>query len=295
MAESGAILLGVLGCGVAVFAVDYAMSEPGDSWFDQIKAKLESHPAPQGEDEGKGRRRTPTLKRIAPPSPHSRTLPPHVSQTQRQPRQPQSFTQQPSSQTWQAPPVRPPPQRQIVDQAKATAQNLISKTFGGPPSMPKTKSGGADFGVQETQHMLNTFFQGHVIKEDGKMGPRTKDAIVQFQQAQKLPQTGIVDQKTHDFLVQISTPLTTNPLTQASSSRTSFFPSARTSVGALGGGDWKAETASLGKAAQDIISHAISEGDPRTLTPLSKLLAAAGFSQAASASHSGHSDIGPGF
>jgi peptidoglycan hydrolase-like protein with peptidoglycan-binding domain len=364
VAESGAILLGVLGCGVAVFAVDYAMSEPGDSWFDQIKAKLESHPAPQDEDEGKGRRRTPTPKRIAPPSPHSRTLPPHVSQTQRQPHQPQSFTQQPSSQTWQAPPVRspmlrPPPQRQIVDQAKATAQNLISKTFGGPPSMPKTKSGGADFGVQETQHMLNTFFQGHVIKEDGKMGPRTKDAIVQFQQAQKLPQTGIVDQKTHDFLVQISTPLATASSSSGYDTRfgysvrkgTAYWASPPKSgvvpdgyldapwgiynegvlghagpyahvnidgtivwirnqdlihhapvtstgfhfAGANMGGDWKAETASLGKAAQDIISHAISEGDPRTLTPLSKLLAAAGFSQAASASHSGHSDIGPGF
>jgi uncharacterized membrane protein YgcG len=196
------------------------------------------------------------------------------------------------------------------DQVKAEATNFISKTFGGPPSAPKGKPGGADFGVRETQRMLNVFFQGHVIEEDGKMGPRTKDAIVQFQQAQKLPATGIVDSKTHDFLVQVATPLT----------RTAFFSQLHVGIDQ---DDWKAETASLGKAAQDIISHAISEGDPHTLRSLSKTLSAAGFSRAARASQgggsggasggssgagggsghgvtalpppTGHGDIGPGF
>jgi len=296
VAESGAILLGVLGCGVAVFAVDYAFSDPGESWIDQIKTKLESHPAPQGE----GRRRTPTPKRIG-PGPQPRVLPqgrPLQTQQSRSlqampeslvPRRHDPFPiPQSQPQTWQAPPVQRRAPRDVsptLDQAA----NLISKTFGGPPSTPKGKPGGADFGIREAQRMLNTFFQGHVIEEDGKMGPRTKDAIVQFQQAQKLPATGIIDQKTHDFLVQISSP---------------FTSSTRTGAGAS---DWKSETSSLGKAAQDIISHAIAEGDPRTLTPLSKLLAAAGFSQAAAASHSGHDgvtpllpptghgDVGPGF
>lgn len=308
MAETGAILLGVLGCGVAVFAVDYAMSEPGESCLDQIKAKLESHPTPQGE----GRRRTPTPKRIG-PSAQPRALPQHVPQTQ--PRQPQSFAQPPSRrppQTWQAPPVQPMARPRIspgdvtpfIDQAKATATNLISKTFGGPPSAPKTKPGGADVGVQDVQRMLNVFFQGHVIEEDGKMGPRTKDAIVQFQQAQKLPATGIVDQKTHDFLVQISTPLTTDPLAQAK--RAASANMARTGADA-GAGDWKTETATLGKAAQDIIAHAMSDKDPKTQASLSKVLSAAGFPKASAAVAQKHGvtalpppstssqDFGPGF
>lgn len=343
MAETGAILLGVLGCGVAVFAVDYAMSEPGESWLDQIKAKFESHPEPS---KGNEHRRAPTPKRIA-PSPSRRALPQRTPQTH------QSFVQTQSSQSEaiqevqqliaSADPHRsiktpddlkyaiqefqyeqglpttgvPDPHTLALLRAKvsaylrqhtphqptatkSTATNFISKTFGGPPSAPKTKPGGADFGVQEVQRMLNIFFQGHVIEEDGKMGKYTKDAIVQFQQAQKLPATGVVDQKTHDFLVQIATPLTTDPLAQAKQTA-----SVNTRAGASAG-DWKSETASLGKAAQNIIAHAMSDQDPKTQASLSNALSAAGFPNASAAVAQKHGvaalpppsssqDFGPGF
>lgn len=39
---SGAIVLGLLGATASVFAIDYLMSEPGDSWFDQVKDKFSS-------------------------------------------------------------------------------------------------------------------------------------------------------------------------------------------------------------------------------------------------------------
>lgn len=326
MAESGAILLGVLGCGVAVFAVDYAMSEPGESWLDQIKVKLssESHSVPQGE----GRRRTPTPKRTGPAPQRSspRALQqPQGPQMRPQPQSPygdhearQSFMPKPKKdpfplppQTWQTPSVRRPMgdlgQASHVDEVKATATNLISKTFGGPPSSPKTKSGGADLGVQDIQRMLNTFFQGHVIEEDGKMGSLTKDAIVQFQQAQKLAATGIVDQKTHDFLVQIAAPLTTDPLAQAK--RAASASMTRTGASYWTGaasGDWRAETAPLGKAAQNIIAHAMNDKDPQTQASLASALSAAGFSKASTAVAKKHGaaalpppstsqDFGPGF
>jgi len=158
--------------------------------------------------------------------------------------------------------------------------------------------------------MLNTFFQGHVIEEDGKMGPRTKDALLQFQQAQKLPLTGIIDDKTHDFLVQIATPLTTDPLAEAK--RTASASMTRTGAMYVGAADWKAETAALGKAAQNIIAHAMSDKDPQTQASLSSTLSAAGFPKAAAAASqktssahgvtvlppppsSSSQDFGPGF
>jgi len=196
------------------------------------------------------------------------------------------------------------PLHQPASNVKSTATNFISKTFGGPPSSPKTSFGDADFGVQTAQRMLNIFFQGHVIEEDGKMGPRTKEALLQFQQAQKLPLTGVIDNKTHDFLVQIATPLTTDPLAEAK--RAASASTTRTGAMYVGAGDWKAETAALGKAAQNIISHAMSDRDPKTQASLSSTLSAAGFSKAAAAvsqkhgitaspSSSSTSDFGPGF
>jgi peptidoglycan hydrolase-like protein with peptidoglycan-binding domain len=191
-----------------------------------------------------------------------------------------------------------------------------------------TKPGGADKGVQDAQKMLNTFFQGHVIAEDGKIGPHTIDALKQFQAAQKLPVTGLIDDRTHDFLVQISTPLPVSQtkvgedllpkyshlIEHADRSQPDWWGGVRelasywllpppisyarqmaqahaledvhTHTGYRTGaplGDWKAETAPLGKAAQDVLSHAISEGDPKTLRALSKALSAAGFPSAASA------------
>jgi hypothetical protein len=162
--------------------------------------------------------------------------------------------------------------------------------------------------------------------------------------------TGIIDKTTHDFLVQISTPLPVSKTVTGEEPRYSHLlepidrsipdwwgaarefgsywllpppisyarqmasahalEDAHVHTGYRTGAplqDWKTETASLGKAAQDIISHAISEGDAQTLKTLSKMLSAAGFSAAAQAAGgSGHgvtalpppghtSDVGPGF
>jgi hypothetical protein len=42
--DSGSgIVLGIIGSAVGVVAVDYAISDPGDSWIDKVLAKFKSH------------------------------------------------------------------------------------------------------------------------------------------------------------------------------------------------------------------------------------------------------------
>lgn len=374
--SSGAIVLGVIGAGVAVLAVNYAVSDVGESWLAQITSSLKtsSKDKASADDElklkaDKERARLEMSKRLQRGSQATPTRQQSQTQSQRQQTSAPRQSSQAAPAQSLAQPRRQPIPRKPQPEATATATNFVSKTFGGPPSSPVTKPGGADTGVQSAQRMLNTFFQAHVIDEDGKIGPHTIDAISQFQAAQKLPVTGLIDDKTHDFLVQISTPLSdgrgqTRGQTKTGQDSSSHYshliePTDRSQpdwwgglkemasfwllpppitygrlmekqhaaedaharvhtgywTGAQGKGEgWKTETAPLGKAAQDIIARAISEGDSQTLHALSHQLAAAGFSRAAAAAGggggSGHgvtpllpppptghasSDIGPGF
>jgi peptidoglycan hydrolase-like protein with peptidoglycan-binding domain len=157
----------------------------------------------------------------------------------------------------------------------ADAANMISKTFGGPAS---TASTGPDEGVKKAQQLLNAYFKGHILDEDGIMGPKTIGAITEFQQALGLPTTGKMDDKTHDMLVR---------LTSESGSLLhdigSWFGHAGDHATGAGSPGWATETIKLGQAAQAVIDRAISENDPRTLTGLSRALKAAGFPQAAAA------------
>lgn len=146
----------------------------------------------------------------------------------------------------------------------ADAGNFVSKAFGGPPSSPST---GPDEGVRKAQQMLNTFFGHHVVDENGMMDSVMAGIITEFQTAQGLPKTGTIDSKTHDLLENLT-------------SQGAALFSHRTGADS---GDWKTETQSLGSAAQDIIAKVISEGNSRTMLSVSKLLKAAGFSQAAAA------------
>jgi len=329
MSDGGAIAVGVLGAGVAVLAVNYAMSAPGESWLAKIEEALKPDSKDPVLSPSKERARKEVSKRLQGQAQRGRATVPTAPSSQPQAMPAQRRGPPPPRSQWQ----QPPPQQH--PQADSTVTNLVSKTFGGPPSSPVTKPGGADKGVQDAQKMLNTFFQGHVIDEDGKIGPHTIDAIKQFQAAQKLPVTGIIDGTTHDFLVQISTPLPVSqtkvgeapyshliehadrsipdwwgaarefgsywllppPISYARQmAQAHAVEDSRTHTGywaGAAGGDWKAETAPLGKAAQDVLSHAISEGDPKTLRALSKALSAAGFPSAASAmGGSGHDSGG---
>jgi len=174
-----------------------------------------------------------------------------------------------------APPMQsaapPAPPRTVTSEAA----KVISKTFGGPPSTPRTPP---DEGLRKTQQMLNAYFKGHVIEEDGITGPHTTGAITEFQKAEGLAETGRMDDKTHDLLVK----------------RTSGDSSWLSDVGdwfgrqlhRTGADDdaWKAETQELGQQAQDIISRAINtEMNQGTLKGLNKLLNDAGYPKAATA------------
>jgi peptidoglycan hydrolase-like protein with peptidoglycan-binding domain len=151
------------------------------------------------------------------------------------------------------------------------ATNFISKTFGGPPSSPST---GPDEGVRKAQEALNDALHIH-LNPDGIMGRLTSAALKEFQGSKGLPVTGKIDPATHDALEKAAD----------GGSWLSDMSHALhlTGAGSSGTGDWKSETQSLGQAAQDIISKAISEGDARTLHSLSRSLQAGGFPQAAAA------------
>lgn len=154
------------------------------------------------------------------------------------------------------------------DTAKAPVMTdvakVISKTFGGPPSSPKT---GPDEGVKKTQQMLNSYFKSHALSEDGYLGPLTTGAIKEFQKAEGLQDTGSMDDATHDLLVK-----------RASDGAPWLSPR----TGASGGDDWKAETQDLPQFSQDVLGKIISsEANSRTLKSVGKILGAAGYPKAA--------------
>lgn len=160
------------------------------------------------------------------------------------------------------------------------AGNFISKTFGGPPSSHAT---GPDEGVRKVQHMLNTFYGHQIIDEDGIMGSNTSGLLSEFQKAQGLPNTAIIDSKTQDSLAKIVSS-GVSAVNAALDSRTGYYLAGADS----GVSTWKSETQSLGDAAQNIIAKVMSEGDQRKLQPLSKMLKLAGFPVTATAVSSVH-------
>jgi peptidoglycan hydrolase-like protein with peptidoglycan-binding domain len=152
------------------------------------------------------------------------------------------------------------------------AANVVSKTFGGPPSTPAT---GPDEGLRKTQQMLNAYFKGHVIEEDGIAGPHTTGAITEFQKAEGLEPTGRMDSATHDLLAK----RTSGGDSPSPGGILSWLH--KTGVG---DGDWKAETQSLGQFDQDVIAKVISsESNQGIVKRVGKMLGDAGFPKAAAA------------
>jgi peptidoglycan hydrolase-like protein with peptidoglycan-binding domain len=175
------------------------------------------------------------------------------------------------------PPIKEVAKEAATPVAPVTTQvtNFISKTFGGPPSSPAT---GPDEGVRKTQGLLNKYFKSDVLVKDGILWTHTTNAIKEFQQAEGLPVTGTMDDKTHDLLEQRVADQDDLPSWWSSIHH-------RTGAAAADSKDaaWLTETKELGPAAQAVISKTITDGNPRTLQSLGKVLSSAGFPQASAA------------
>jgi peptidoglycan hydrolase-like protein with peptidoglycan-binding domain len=320
---SGAIVFGLIGATASVLAVDYWMSEPGESWFDQLKDKLSSSGAAPALPHKRGSHKLGPKPAIPPPghpsiSSSAATQQAYAHAPSLAPTRPAAYPSTISpdmvreaasrinallhlnlpttgvltteltraiKQVQQQYGLSPTglPDAKVLSQLRkknshhdlqkaasplaAQATNFISKTFGGPPSSPST---GPDEGVRKAQTALNAVLKTH-LDVDGIMGPLTSGALKEFQKSKGLAVTGKIDTATHDALEKAS-----------GGSWLSDMGSLLHLTGAASG-DWKSETQSLGQAAQDVISKAISEGDARALASLSHSLQAAGFSQAAAA------------
>jgi peptidoglycan hydrolase-like protein with peptidoglycan-binding domain len=261
----GAVVLGVIGTAIGVVAIDYAFSDPGESWIDQLFGKkVEAHAERPSALSQAGRRlRMRRARGGARPAPR---LQPRMQYPQQYAQHPQ-YQAQPQYQMQQtqqplAPPVTITPAMvsdaarkinaafgtnlqtdgiltadlqhlllqvqkelglpatgypdeatlmrlgtQLGAAAKPAAKvvtdfkNLVSKSFGGPPSSTAT---GPDEGLRAAQRALNDalFFGQKVLVEDGIMGAKTSDALKDFQRSNALPVTGILDKATHDKLIE---------------------------------------------------------------------------------------------
>lgn len=323
MSDAGnGLVLGIVGTAIGVVAVDYAMSEPGESWVAKISSSLgltsfasalpmhgESHADVRASPRSHSAHPVPptsSQRRPLPIGPVPLTITPAmVNQiasklnlqangiiTEEMKRAISSLQTQlgiqstgfPDPKTLQALGIG---MNQATSQVHALARkaakaspiadagNFISKTFGGPPSSHAT---GPDEGVRKLQHMLNTFFNHHVVEEDGVMGTNTSSLIQEFQTSQGLPKTGVIDSKTQETLNKLV------------SEGANYLSASLHRTGAEGVSTWKSESQSLGDAAQNIISKVMTDGDPKKVQPLSKLLKLAGFpvtSAAVASSHGG--------
>jgi peptidoglycan hydrolase-like protein with peptidoglycan-binding domain len=308
MGDSGAVVLGLLGTAAGVLAVDYAFSNPGDSWVSKLTSPL-LHPLPPSPSLSLSRSARATRPPVAArrsssvgPAPFVVTpalvnqvaaklnLPASGLVTEDMKRSLAALQRQlgvsptgfPDQKTIQALGIQIGQLGQLGQQAQHTTQQAARRAKAtlatdagnfisktfGGP--PSAPSTGPDEGVRKMQHMLNTFFHRHAIDEDGMMGPLTSGLIQEFQTAQGLPKTGTIDSKTHDKLESL--------VAQGSSLLASTLQ--RTGVDA---DSWKAEIQSLGQAAQDVISRVLSEHNPRTMLSVSNALKAAGYTQAAAA------------
>lgn len=156
---TGAIALGLVATGVGIFAINYAMSDPGKSWFDQIKNKLSSkgeepHALSPGRPSADERRALPA-RRTTPAQPPVQIGPP------RAPR---------------APVVRAPVARAPIARSPMPPQSIS-------PEM-----------VKNAARLLNAVF-GMNLRADGIITTEMQQAIKSAQQQMGLQPTGFPDAK----------------------------------------------------------------------------------------------------
>jgi hypothetical protein len=313
---SGIIVVGLVVTTVGVLAIDYAFSEPGESYVDRITKKIggkkkdeedaDAEAEEKQDRERRERRRMPPEHRLsakpAPPAPRPRAV------------------------------VRPPVRR-AAQQPPSGEQTFVPHRTVTPPPTPRTVAppppspGGSDV-VREVQALLNSFdlhqIQGKLkahgfpsipddvhlpLYVDGILGKDTSRTLAVIQQQLGLPVTGSPDPQTVRTLREHSYQLH-HPVAAAQSSRAhedegfgsrvfrglqDMFSgdSLADHVGAEG--DWKSETVSLGPEAQAVIQKIVDAGSPREKQSLSKLLKDAGFSAASDAMGAGAGASRTGF
>jgi len=141
--------------------------------------------------------------------------------------------------------------------------------------------------AREAASRLNAILAGQgiriTIRADGAITDALIKAIKNYQKQVGLPQTGMPDARTLQSLRgQVSHPMQHGAPAQYGPPP--YGPQSYVGVDAPAAGDWKAETASLGSPAQDIIQHAIdSESNSRVLVQLAAALEKASFPLAAAA------------
>ncbi len=240
---TGAIVLGLVVTGVGVLAINHAVSDPGKSWFDQIKNKLapkseESQALPSGTARADERRAysARATRRMAPGTSHvsiarapaapQTTSPETVRKaasqlnaifgtnfrtdgivTAEMQRTIKSVQQQLGLPVTGFPDVRLSARlaRVARDAVKPSVVTDVTKVISKTfGGPPSTPATSPDEGVRKTQRMLNSYFKSHVLDDDGYSGRLTTEAIKKFQRAEGLQDTGYVDSMTHDLLVKKS-------------------------------------------------------------------------------------------
>jgi peptidoglycan hydrolase-like protein with peptidoglycan-binding domain len=151
---TGAIALGLLAAGIGILGVNYAMSDPGKSWIDQIKGKLAS------KDEGS--HELPPARRIHGEEGRRRVLPA-------------------GSARQAGPPVLP--------ELRAQARAAIPRIPRGPIRLPQMVSPSMAAGVARR---MNAVF-GTNFRTDGITTKEMQESIKSVQQQLGLPESGFPD------------------------------------------------------------------------------------------------------
>src|SRR5271154_3649121 len=167
--DSG-IVLGIIGAAIGVVAVDYAFSDPGDSWVDNVLAKFKSSevPAPTAPARRAVSPGSQVRTRVMPPHVQPRAMPPHAQA------QVMSHVVPPQVHAQITPPsYRPPVQRQPV-MRRAGPQAVTPDT------------------VNEVIARINDLFQMRV-PATGLVTADVKQIVARIQQQLGLQPTGFPD------------------------------------------------------------------------------------------------------
>ena len=170
---SGAIVLGLVGSAVGVFAVNYLMSDPGQSWFDQIKDKVSSKEEPA-------------------PTPDTTPVPQRAL--------PQRATRQLGPRS----PIPPPGVRQpVVPQVRRPATRPAGPAYMPTPAPPLTITVEM---VREAASRLNALLHLN-LPTTGVITADLSQAVKQMQQQFGLPVTGFPDGQTLNHLRGFAAPI----------------------------------------------------------------------------------------
>ena len=290
----GTILLGLAGIGLGAFIVDYAFSETGQSWYDQIAHKLKGGGPEMPPRLPPG---LPSAPLVSSPSLPLTQVPPMPLVSPEVIREVQarlnslgfpslagvklplkvdgllgSNTQKvlaAMQRQWQLP-VTSYPDPNTLRTLRSMTTGRASALPPSPPPPPAPHPIAASHAAapivvaSDLAARLGQFFQ-LAIPASSLPPNDLAQLLSRFQQQMGLPATGLTDPQTISVLRKAT----------GGSAGIAFR------VGISG---WESETSSLGPAAQDVIRHVIAaEADARTLTSLGQTLSAAGFPMAAAA------------